>query len=120
MNTSEYAQAFADRLRYYLKIKNMTQVELAEAVGVSQATVSFWCNGTKIPRPNKILDIANVFGIELNDLVEDRGPARIDQAKQELFEKRKTLFDLSAKATARDLDVTISLIKALTENDQHD
>jgi transcriptional regulator with XRE-family HTH domain len=34
--------AFASRLRFILKVRNMTQAQLAHAVGVAQATVSRW------------------------------------------------------------------------------
>lgn len=34
--------AFAARLRFILKVRNMTQAQLAHAVSVAQATVSRW------------------------------------------------------------------------------
>lgn len=49
----------------------MTQNELARALGVSDKAVSSWENGTRIPRMGVIEKIANMFGVQKSDLLED-------------------------------------------------
>ena len=51
------------RLTKLLETHNMTQQELAEALGVSAVTVFYWCKGTKNPRMDKVDKIAELFGV---------------------------------------------------------
>ncbi len=55
-----------------------TQQELAEYVGVSQATVSSWCNGAKMPRMAKVDLICEFFSISRSDLMGGQGDAPRD------------------------------------------
>ena len=63
MNEKNLNEYIANRIRYYLQQQNKSQQELAEYMEVSQATVSNWCNGIKIPRMNKIDKIVDFFGV---------------------------------------------------------
>lgn len=65
-------EVMAKNLSYYLERKGKTQAELADVVGVSPATLSFWIKGKKYPRIDKIEIMANYFGILKSDLIEDR------------------------------------------------
>ena len=49
----------------------MNQTELADALGVKQATISYWERGTRSPHPIKIKSIAKVLGLDPADLVPD-------------------------------------------------
>ena len=53
-------------------MQNKTQLDLAEYMNVSQATISNWCKGVKIPRMNKIDKIAEFFNIKRSDLMVDK------------------------------------------------
>ena len=46
----------------------LTQAELAEAVGVTQSTVSQWESGTAFPRADKLPKLAEVLGCSVADL----------------------------------------------------
>lgn len=48
--------------------KNITQLMMAKAVGVSQGAVSGWLNGA-MPKMDKITSIANVLGIDPDELL---------------------------------------------------
>ena len=67
-----YRQTFANNLRYYLQEKGVTQKELAEAVGLSQGAISDWMTLRRYPRMDAVQKLADFFGIEKSDLVEDR------------------------------------------------
>lgn len=69
MNEKNLNEYIANRIRYYLQQQNKSQQELAEYMEVSQATVSNWCNGIKIPRMNKIDKIVDFFGVRRSDLM---------------------------------------------------
>lgn len=60
---------FSENLVKLRKITGMTQEELAEKVGVSRQALSKWELGETVPDIEKSRDIAAVFGVTLDDLV---------------------------------------------------
>lgn len=67
MGTPSHAQVGA-RIRNLRDGLGWSQVDLAEKVGVSQATVSSWEQGAKLDHV-RLSDIANALGITLIALV---------------------------------------------------
>lgn len=59
---------FSDNLVRLRKINQMTQEDIAEAVGVSRQAVAKWENGETIPDLEKCKLLAEVFGVSLDDL----------------------------------------------------
>lgn len=62
----------AANLNYYMKKQNINQKELAAIANVSPPTVSYWLQGKKYPRIDKIEVIADYFGILKSDLIEEK------------------------------------------------
>ena len=62
----------SNNLKRYLKINNITRSQLSESLGISYSTISDWVNGKAYPRIDKIEMMANYFGINKSDLVEDK------------------------------------------------
>ena len=52
---------FAERLKELLKDKNMTQVQLAEALGVSKGTVAMWEIGKREPNFETLNRLSDIF-----------------------------------------------------------
>lgn len=55
-------------LKEIMKNKAVSSIALAEALGVSKATVSYWLNGKVFPSPDTLCKIANYLGVELWEL----------------------------------------------------
>ena len=53
--------AFASRLAELLKKQGMTQKELSERIGVTEATVSRYMNGNRIPKSEIVANIATAL-----------------------------------------------------------
>lgn len=51
------------------KEKNKTQEELAELLSVSRQTISNWETGNAIPTIDKVIELAKVYNISLDELV---------------------------------------------------
>lgn len=49
--------------------KDLTQTEFAKAVGVSVKTVMNWENGVSSPRADKMPEICEVLGCQINDII---------------------------------------------------
>lgn len=60
-------------IKSLLKEHDMSQVELANKIGVVPATVSAWCLGKSSPRMDKIDKIASVFSVPRSELLKDLG-----------------------------------------------
>lgn len=65
-------QIIADNITNLLRVNNRTQLELAEYLDVTQATVSNWCNGIKMPRMDKIDKICAFFGVNRSVIMTER------------------------------------------------
>lgn len=68
MSDQEINLNIANNICDLLERRNRTQLELAEYMGVSQATVSNWCKGAKLPRMDKIDRICTYFDVERTEL----------------------------------------------------
>ena len=65
-------------LKELMGIKDISSVSLAEKLGVSKATISYWINGKVFPDPENLQKIANALGIEVWQLFKD--PAEKDKS----------------------------------------
>lgn len=52
------------------KSKNMTQCELAKAIGLTQQAVANWESGQSKPTTDAIIKIASVFGCSMQTVFE--------------------------------------------------
>jgi len=60
---------FKDRLKYLRLSKGMSQVELAEALGVSHASIGMYESGQRVPRDNIREVIADYFNVDTGYLM---------------------------------------------------
>lgn len=58
-------------LSFYLDRLGLTQTEFARELGYPETTVSNWFNKNTYPRPDKIQEMANYFGVRRTDLTEN-------------------------------------------------
>lgn len=73
---------FAKNLNRYMQINGKTQADLIKDLKYSSSTISNWCTGQKIPRMDKIEQLATYFGINKSDLIEDKAEKPVSSAKQ--------------------------------------
>ena len=71
--------SFADKLQSERRKNGLTQEDLAEAMGVSRQAVSKWEQGEGWPEAEKLLALADRFGVSLDYLM-DRAPRENAQA----------------------------------------
>ena len=62
---------FREKLVRLRKIKGVTQDELAMVVGVSRQAVYKWESGQSYPEALKLVEIKNLLGISIDDLLDD-------------------------------------------------
>ena len=50
---------------------NISQVELAEKIGVTQSAVAMWETGEAMPRADKLPVLAEILGCSISDLFKE-------------------------------------------------
>lgn len=130
MNKSEFRKNFERNINYFLDLNNMNQVELADKLGVSGATVSDWCTGKKAPRADKLEEIAYALGIDLSDLIGDISNkpnhyyinAETREMANLIFHDSdlRLLFDAARDATPEGLQLAHDMLLALKKKERGD
>lgn len=69
-------QIFSENLRRHMELSRKTRKDISESLGISYYTVSDWVNGKKFPRMDKVEMLANLFGIEKSDLIEEESKVK--------------------------------------------
>ena len=65
----EYENKFKDILKELRTEKNLGQVELANALGVSKGVISLWENGLREPNMYSLILISKYFNVSIDELV---------------------------------------------------
>ena len=59
---------FKENLKKLRTSRGLSQVDLAEAIGVVQGTIYFWENGKTEPKASIIKDMAQLYGVRSEDI----------------------------------------------------
>lgn len=78
------------------KEQNMTQLELADRLGISYQAVSNWERGNSMPDISKLPELAEIFDISLDDLIGEKSELVTAAANDKLVECM-TQSDISAE-----------------------
>ena len=62
---------FSDKLKKARKMEGMTQVSLAEVLGVSKGTVAMWEIGKREPSFHMLMRLAEIFGCSADWFLQD-------------------------------------------------
>lgn len=71
VSEAEINKIISDNLNRLMEKRGITQLELAEYMGVSQTTISNWCKGIKMSRMDKVDKICRFFHINRSDLMDE-------------------------------------------------
>lgn len=72
MSEKSYQKIFSKNLAYYMYLNGKTQTDLINDLGFNKSAVSTWCNGTRLPRMDKVEMLAKYFNINRSDLIEEK------------------------------------------------
>lgn len=65
----------ANRLKYLRQTRELSQVQLAEKLGVKKQSISNWENDNIMPSVDMLVKIADFFGVSTDYLLERNAPA---------------------------------------------
>lgn len=128
MTVDMQKQIFMRNLLALLEERNLSQAEVAKAIGVSPQTFNTWCRGVALPRMGKIQIIADYFGVDKSFLIDDQttGPKpeyyldpEVAAKAQEIYEdpELRILLDAKRDLSKEDLDAVINIVKSLKAKD---
>lgn len=72
MGDEYYRKIFSKNLTYYMSLNNKSQIDLINDLSLNKSAVSTWCNGTRLPRMDKVDLLAKYFKINRSNLIEER------------------------------------------------
>lgn len=70
------------KLKLYRIKAGYTVYALADVLGVSPSSVSYWESGKKFPRPSKMMQLENMFNTGYRELFEDMSEEELEELKQ--------------------------------------
>lgn len=85
----EYKQIISTNLRKLANLKNVKQIEIVKATGISTTTMSGYFNGTRLPTPENMTKLANFFHVSESDIDPRFGPATLEPTAS--FGKEQTV-----------------------------
>lgn len=74
-------EIMAQNIQYYMDLNGKTRKDVCEALGIKYTTLTDWIKGNTYPRIDSIEMMANYFGIEKSDLVENRNKSDLIEEK---------------------------------------
>ena len=107
-------EIFAKNLTMYLQRSGRSQREMADIMGVSSSTFNDWTKGRKYPRIDKIELLANFFGIQKSDLIEDKKENSPREPK--LTEGEMVLLELFNRVPEDQQQLVLQMIRAALGN----
>ena len=115
---------FVERIRKELDKKDISQYQLAKAVGITKTSFSHWEQRGNIPSADIVLRIANFLGVSMEYLItgEETGSATMKEIEK-LPERRLkdlTLVEIEQEKLLKDYDENLLLgnYRLLNENNK--
>lgn len=82
MNQDEFRFIVAKNLVFYRKKNNYTQLQLAEATNYSDKAISKWERGESLPDVFVLKQLADFYGVTLNDLMAEERPVKVPMSRR--------------------------------------
>lgn len=66
---ARWCEGFGIALKRILEQRNMTQSELAEGIGQTEASISRYVTGERVPKASTLIDMCNYLNVSVDRLV---------------------------------------------------
>lgn len=111
---------FARNLRKYMQLNNKTRKDVCNDLGYSYYTFSDWVNGKKYPRMDKVEQLANYFGVQKSDLIEEKAEVHDLQTMEPedgMSDGQRRIIEFVKTVPDDKLDMIYRVIKSIAEVD---
>lgn len=90
-------------IRYFREFKQMSQSSLAEKIGVTQRTISYYESGERIPPADILKKIAFIFNISIDELVGTKKMNSVGNCENFFYEEGLANWNIRQKASDKGL-----------------
>lgn len=112
MPADDSKQIMAQNIKRYMDKKGVTNQQLCNALGFKYTTFMDWIKGVTYPRIGKIEAMANYFGCEKSDLIEDKSEKEKPADDDGLSESVKALIEIVKTLSNEDAALLLAALKA--------
>ena len=130
MSDDYYKKIFSTNLKRYMDINGKTQIDIVKDLGINKSAISTWCNGTRLPRMDKVDMLAKYLNCKRSDLIEEKSETddsyylneETKKIAQEIYENKELglLFDAARTAEPEDLKTVHTMLTALKRKEKGD
>ena len=108
MSEQELNKIFANNLTRLLERRGLSQVDVANALDVSESSVSLWCSGKTTPRMSKVDKLCELLRCSRSALIAEDGLAIVEKDDitkmlQDLYDKDHVLLKSMTDTTPEEL-----------------
>lgn len=107
----DHKEIFAANLKKHMALAGKSRKEVCQALGYSYFTFSDWVNGKKMPRMDKVEQLANYFGVLKSDLIENKKTA--PESGSGLSDAKKQLLALAENCTEEDAERLLQVMELI-------
>lgn len=108
---NENGEVFSRNLQRHMRMSQAKHVDVAKAIGVAPCTITDWVKERTYPRMDKVQLLADYFGIQKSELLED-----VYVAKETVTEEDQKVLDLFHKVPKEKRELVLSMIRAALDN----
>lgn len=116
MEEQKNKEIMAKNIKKYMNRKGVSNQMVCEDLGIKYTTFIDWVKGNTYPRIGKIEMMANYFGCEKSDLIEDKEKATVETGT--LSEKQQKVVQMIMQIPEDRLDWVFRVLQTILANDE--
>ena len=117
MNTETNKEIMARNIKRYMEQKGVTNQQSCDALGFKYTTFMDWIKAVTYPRIGKVEAMANYFGCEKSDLIEDKKEKATTPEDDGLTENQRILMQVAKSLSEDQAALALRLLRSLVEED---
>jgi transcriptional regulator with XRE-family HTH domain len=116
MRADENKLIMAQNIQRYMDQRGITRQQLCDALDIKYTTLRDWLKGITYPRIGKVEAMANYFGCEKSDLIEDKSEKPTEN--DGLTENQRLLMNFAKTVPDDKAAMILKVIQSIVEADQ--
>ena len=115
MNIDDNKKIMAQNIKEYMEKKGVTNQQLCDDLGFKYTTFMDWIKGVTYPRIGKVEAMANYFGCEKSDLIEDK--KNKPSENEGLSKNQRALIELVSSVPKGKAEKVLRVLQAILADD---
>lgn len=117
MSETKNKKIMAQNIKRYMLLKGVSKQQLCTDLGFKYTTFVDWYNGVTYPRIGKVEALANYFGCEKSDLIEEYIAEPIE-GEDTNSKNKQMLVDFAQSVPEEKADLILRVMKSILEDGQ--